>query len=70
MVTQALIVNGQPRYGRFEQIPGQINWQDFAAQTPFGQSVTGLRKRLGFKQFMFIGLTGPDAMIGVARVTP
>ncbi len=66
MVTQALIVNGQPRYGRFEQIPGQINWQDFAAQTPFGQPVTGLRKRLGFKQFMFIGLTGPEAMIGVA----
>ncbi|MCE1272730.1 MAG: DUF2804 domain-containing protein, partial [Acinetobacter sp.] len=29
--------NGQPRYGRFDQIPSQINLDDYIYKTPYGQ---------------------------------
>lgn len=63
---QELIIGGKPRYGRFDKVPSCINWQDFEAHNPYGQKVQGLRKRLAFKQFLFIGLSSPDTMIGVA----
>ena len=33
---QALIINGQPRFGYFDDALSTINSQDFAYETPFG----------------------------------
>jgi len=32
--------NGQPRYGRFEQVPSRINLDDYIYKTPYGQVLT------------------------------
>ena len=41
--------NGQPRYGRFDQIPSQINLDDYIYKTPYGQVLKGWRKQLKYK---------------------
>ncbi len=60
-----LLVHGMPRFGRFKQ-PVTINWRDFEPKTPYGQPVGRLRKRLAFKQFVFLGFCSDDTQIGVA----
>jgi hypothetical protein len=71
MVTP-LIMNGQPRYGRFKSTPSIINVDDFELLSPFNKPLTGLQARLtrklGFKSFQFIGINNQDVMIGLAIV--
>ncbi len=67
-----LIVNGQPRYGRFKATPSVINVDDFRLMSPFNQPLTGfkakLKRKFGFKSFQFIGINNQDVMIGLAVV--
>ena len=60
--------NGQPRYGRFDQIPSQINLDDYTYKTPYGDVLTGWRKQLKYKKFKFCGLQHEHYSIGVAIV--
>ena len=60
--------NGQPRYGRFDQIPSRINLDDYIYKTPYGQVLKGWRKQLKYKKFRFCGLQHEHYSIGVAIV--
>jgi hypothetical protein len=67
-----LIVNGQPRFGRFKSTPSIINVDDFELLSPFNKPLTGvqatLKRKLGFKSFQFIGINNQEVMIGLAVV--
>lgn len=67
-----LIINGQPRYGRFKSTPSVINVDDFVLLSPFNKPLLGLqatlKRKLGFKSFQFIGINNQEVMIGLAVV--
>ena len=67
-----LIINGQPRYGRFKTTPSVINVSDFKLLSPFNKPLSGfqatLKRKLGFKSFQFIGINNQEVMIGLAIV--
>lgn len=71
-MTTPLIVNGQPRYGRFKATPSVINVNDFKLLSPFNKPLSGLqatlKRKLGFKSFQFVGINNQDVMIGLAIV--
>jgi len=58
--------NGQPRYGRFKEIPSSIDIQHYEYKTPFGEPLTGWRKRLKYKKFKFCGIQHGHYTIGIA----
>jgi hypothetical protein len=60
--------NGQPRYGRFDQVPSEINLDDYRYKTPYGDVRTGWRKQIKYKKFKFCGLQHQQYSIGVAIV--
>lgn len=62
----SLFEQGRPKYGRFEQAPQQININDFVYASAFGRQITGLEKKLRYKQFQFISINNQDIMIGLA----
>ncbi|MBW1989100.1 MAG: DUF2804 domain-containing protein [Deltaproteobacteria bacterium] len=59
--------NGQPHYGLFEG-PVDFNHQDFILRNFFGKPVGGLRRRLAFHAFNFLGVRAPGLLAGVAAV--
>jgi len=58
--------NGQPRYGRFKDIPSSIDIQHYEYKTPYGKTLTGWRKRLKYKKFKFCGIQHDHYTIGIA----
>ena len=66
---QNLIDNkGQVTLGLFNTPPTVINHQDFDLRNNMDKPITGLKKKMGYNQFQFIGLTGSDFILGVAIV--
>jgi hypothetical protein len=67
-----LIVNGQPRYGRFKSTPSIINVDDFELLSPFNKPLSGmqakLKRKFVYKSFQFISINNQDVMIGLAIV--
>ena len=45
--------NGQPRYGRFKQLPTSIQYHHYQYKSPYGDVLSGWRKRLKYKKFKF-----------------
>ena len=43
--------NGQPHYGRFSELPKTIDLDKYQYKTPYGEVLTGWRKRLKYKKF-------------------
>jgi len=60
--------NGQVQFGFFPQSPAEVNFKDYDWRNTMDKPIRGLRKAMGFNQFQFIGLTGPDFVLGVALV--
>ena len=60
--------NGQPRYGRFDQLPSSIDIHKYIYRTPYGDIVTGWRKRLKYKKFKFCSIQHEHYSMGVAIV--
>jgi len=60
--------DGQVQFGFFDSSPTTINHQDFDLRNTMDKKVRGLKKKMGFNQFQFIGLTGEDFVLGVALV--
>ena len=58
--------NGQPCYGRFEQIPTSIDVNRYEYKTPYGKTLKGWRKQLKYKKFKFCGIQHAEYTIGVA----
>ena len=43
--------NGQPRYGRFKELPTAINTDQYIYRTPYGKMLQGWRRQLKYKKF-------------------
>ena len=54
------------RYGHYSNPVDRINYEDFDLKTSSGIPVHKLVKKLLFKQFIFIGITGPEFIAGLA----
>lgn len=66
---QHLIDNsGRVNYGEFPFAVENINYRDFDLRTCMDKPASYLKKRMGFNQFQFIALTGPELIFGVAIV--
>lgn len=60
--------NGQVRLGVLPKSPALINHLDFDLRNNMDKPISGLRKKMRFNQFQFIGLSGDDFILGVAIV--
>ena len=58
--------NGQPRYGRFTEIPSSIQIDQYIYKTPYGKILTGWRKKLKYKKFKFCCIQHQQYTIGLA----
>lgn len=61
--------NGQVNFGFFDTPPKIINFEEFDLRNSMDNPITGWRKKMGFNQFQFIGLTGNDFILGIAIVS-
>ena len=46
-------INGQPRFGRFSELPSAITVSKYVYKTPYGKTLKSWRKKLKFKKFKF-----------------
>lgn len=60
--------NGQICFGFYPAPIDNLNYMDFRLQTAMGLTVPAVFKKLLFNQFNFIGISGPDLIIGMAIV--
>ncbi|HEY1058598.1 MAG TPA: DUF2804 domain-containing protein [Limnobacter sp.] len=60
--------NGQPRWGRFDALPDNINWRDFDARTALGRPRPAWVKPWLMKHFDFYGLSAPGFTFGLGLV--
>lgn len=58
--------NGQPHYGRFSALPKTIDLNQYQYKTPYGDVLTGWRKRLKYKKFKFCCIQHGYYTIGLA----
>ena len=58
--------NGQPHYGRFSELPKKIDYQAYQYKSPYGEVLSGWRKRLKYKKFKFCSIQHEHYTIGLA----
>lgn len=58
--------NGQPRYGRFKEVPQSIHYGAYQYKTPYGEVLKGWRKHLKYKKFKFCSIQHEHYTIGLA----
>ena len=58
--------NGQPRYGRFKEIPKSIDYHAYQYKNPYGDVLKGWRKQLKYKKFKFCSIQHEHYTIGLA----
>ncbi|HET8731429.1 MAG TPA: DUF2804 family protein, partial [Moraxellaceae bacterium] len=63
---QPLIVNGQPRFGHFDDSLRHLNRPGFRLHTPFGRKASRISDWLGFKEFQYFGVTNGRFLCGCA----
>jgi len=68
VVDDLILPNGQVQFGLFEMPPRHVNFAAYDWRNTMDKPITGLRKRMAANQFQFIGLTGPDFILGAAIV--
>lgn len=60
--------NGQPRYGRFTELPSVISAEKYVYKTPYGRTLKSWRKKLKYKKFKFCSVQHEHYSIGLAIV--
>lgn len=60
--------DGTIRFGFFDQPVDLINHLDYNLKTNLGRKVPNIIKRIIFNQFVFIGVMGPEYIVGLAVV--
>lgn len=58
--------SGQAPTALFDQAVSSLNFSDFVFTNTMDQPVGALRRYFAFKQFQFVGISGPDWWLGVA----
>ena len=59
-------INGQPRFGRFSELPSAITVSKYVYKTPYGKTLKSWRKKLKFKKFKFCSIQHEHYSIGLA----
>ncbi|MFC1857391.1 DUF2804 domain-containing protein [Thermodesulfobacteriota bacterium] len=59
---------GSIRFGLYDEIVDHVNYEDYRLETPMGWIVPGFLKKFKFNQFHFLGIIGPEVMVGMAVV--
>ncbi len=60
--------DGSVRLGIFDDPVERVNFEDFLLKTSGGTPASNFRKKLLFKQFIFVGILGKEIMAGLAAV--
>ncbi|CAM2066274.1 DUF2804 domain-containing protein [Sulfidibacter corallicola] len=68
MVEKLIDPNGLPRFGIFERPVEFVNYRDFDLRSAMDRPCGKLARWSGFKQFQFVGLCGPELVMGCAVV--
>ena len=58
--------NGQPKYGRFSEIPKTIDVERYQYKTPYGKVLHGWKKKLKYKKFKFCAIQHEHYTLGLA----
>lgn len=58
--------NGQPKYGRFTEVPKSIDINQYEYKTADGEVLQGWRKRLKYKKYKFCSIQHDHYSIGIA----
>lgn len=68
-VSAMLVKNKKnPTFGQIHQPVSEVNFLDYDLRTPMDKPVKGIRKRMSFNQFQFVGMMSEDIIAGVAIV--
>jgi len=59
---------GQIRWGVYDEPVNCVNYQDYRLETPMGLKVPALFRKARANQFHFMGVVGPDLMVGIGVV--
>ena len=60
--------DGSIRFGIYDDVVEHVNYEDYHLETPMGRIVPGFLKKLKFNQFHFLGIIGPEVMVGMTVV--
>ncbi|MFH1092143.1 MAG: DUF2804 domain-containing protein [Pseudomonadota bacterium] len=60
--------DGAIRFGLYPKEIGSVNYQDYRLLTPMGLPVPDRLKKILFNQFIFIGIIGPEYILGLAVI--
>ncbi|MBU0992484.1 MAG: DUF2804 domain-containing protein [Proteobacteria bacterium] len=60
--------DGKITFGMYADPVLSLNYMDFDLKTPRGLKIPLCLKKIKFNQFHFVGITGPDLMVGLAIV--
>lgn len=60
--------DGRIDFGIIDSPVDEINYLDYHLESPLGKTKSRLYKRFRFNQFIFLGITGPDFIAGLAVV--
>lgn len=60
--------DGQPIFGEIAQPVAEVNYLECDFRTPMDKPVKGIRKKMSFNQFQFIGVMNDDIIAGIAIV--
>ncbi len=58
--------SGFPKFGRFDFEFNEINYKDYKYLNPYGKEIFGLRKKLAYKSFQYLGGISEKLILGVA----
>lgn len=64
--TQLITTQGQVPNALFDQAVSQLNFADFVLTDVMDKPVGALTRHFAFKQFQFVGISGPDWWLGIA----
>ena len=67
-MSRPLVENGRPRLGWLDEPVSCVNFMDASLRSPMGHRRSRLFRRQAFNQFQFVGITGPDWVLGAALV--
>ncbi|UZE96970.1 DUF2804 domain-containing protein [Alkalimarinus alittae] len=60
--------NGSPIFGEIHLPVSEVNYLKYDLRTPMDKPIEGVRKRMAFNQFQFIGVMSEDIIAGIAIV--
>lgn len=58
--------SGFPKFGRFDFKIDEVNFKDYKYLNPFGKEIFGLKKKLAYKSFQYLGAISEKLILGVA----